>query len=123
MKIRDEFHFSLPKGTGLQPNSGTRVTGTMRLTKVSDLLSIERDGGVQRNSGEFYLVLLSKVVTQLGTLKAVNRKVIENLDPADFAFLTDFINHINHQVIKRIPLTCPSCGSTYTGVFSELGEA
>jgi hypothetical protein len=123
MKIRTEFHFTLPKGTGLQPNSGTKVTGTMRLTKVGDLVQIERDGTVQRNSGEFYIVLLAKVLTQLSTLKAINRKVIENLDPADFAFLTDFIDRINHQVIKHITLQCPSCGHTYNGVFAELGEA
>lgn len=122
MKLRTEFKFTLPKGTGVKPDSGTKVTGTMRLAKVSDLIQIERDGAVQRGSGEFYVVLLAKVITQLGTIKGINRKVIENLDPADFAFLVDFLDEINHQVIKHIPLKCPACSYEYTGAFTQLGE-
>jgi hypothetical protein len=41
----------------------------------------------------------------------------------DFAFLVDFLHEINHQVIKRIPIACPSCGHTYWGAFGQLGEA
>src|SRR5574344_1830438 len=98
IKLRKDFRFTLPKGTGLQPDSGTRVTGTMHLAKVSDIINIERDSSVMRGSGEFYVVLLAKVITQLGTIKSINRKIIENLDPVDFAFLTDFLDEINHQV-------------------------
>lgn len=123
MQIRNEFRFTLPKGNGIKIESGHKVTGTMRLVKVKDIVSIERDGSVQKNSGAFYVVLLSKVITSLGSERSINRNTIEKLNPIDFAFLVDFMHEINHQVIKRIPLKCPNCQSEYFGEFEQLGEA
>ena len=122
-KIRTEFKFTLPKGTGIKVEAGRKVTGTMRLIKVRDLVDIERDSQVQRGTGAYYVVLLSRCITQLGLSSMINRKVIENLDPIDFAFLVDFMNEINHQVIKRLPIICEECGHEYEGIISQLGEA
>lgn len=122
-KIRTEFKFTLPKGTGIKVEAGRKVTGTMRLIKVRDLVDIERDSQVQRGTGAYYVVLLSRCITQLGLSSMINRKVIENLDPVDFAFLVDFMNEINHQVIKRLPIVCEECGHEYEGIISQLGEA
>ena len=122
-KIRTEFKFTLPKGTGIKVEAGRKVTGTMRLIKVRDLVDIERDSQVQRGTGAYYVVLLSRCITQLGLSSMINRKVIENLDPIDFAFLVDFMNEINHQVIKRLPIVCEECGHEYEGRISQLGEA
>lgn len=122
-KIRTEFKFTLPKGTGIKVEAGRKVTGTMRLIKVRDLVDIERDSQVQRGTGAYYVVLLSRCITQLGLSSMINRKVIENLDPIDFAFLVDFVNEINHQVIKRLPIVCEECGHEYEGIISQLGEA
>ncbi|MCQ2584676.1 MAG: hypothetical protein MJ185_03725 [Treponema sp.] len=123
MQIRNEFRFTLPKGIGIKTENGHKVTGTMRLTKVKDIVLIERDSTVQKNTGAFYVVLLSKVITSLGAERSINRNTIEKLNPIDFAFLVDFMHEINHQVIKRIPLKCPSCQSEYFGEFEQLGEA
>jgi hypothetical protein len=95
----------------------------MRLVKVRDILHIERDAQVQRDTGAFYVVLLSKVITELGAEKMITRKTIERMCPADFAFCVDFLHEINHQVIKRIPLCCPSCGHGFFGEWRRLGEA
>ena len=76
-----------------------------------------------KNTGAFYVVLLSKVITQLGAEPNINRNTIERLNPVDFAFLVDFLHEINHQIIKKIPLHCPNCNSDYWGEFEELGEA
>ncbi|MBE6360749.1 MAG: hypothetical protein E7059_04780 [Treponema bryantii] len=121
--MRTEFKFTLPKGTGIKVETGRKVTGTMRLIKVRDLVDIERDSQVQRGTGAYYVVLLSRCITQLGLSSMINRKVIENLDPIDFAFLVDFMNEINHQVIKRLPIVCEECGHEYEGIISQLGEA
>lgn len=123
MKIRQEYHFVLPKGTGIKTESGHKVSGTMRLLKVKDIVSIERDSTVQKNNGFFYVVLLSKVITQLGSENSVNRNTIEKLNPVDFAFLVDFMHEINHQIIKKISLRCPNCQHEYIGEFEQLGEA
>lgn len=123
MQIRNEFRFTLPKGTSIKTENGRKVTGTMRLVKVSDIVGIERDSTVQKNSGAFYIVLLAKVITSLGAERNINRNTIEKMHPVDFAFLVDFMHEINHQVIKKIPLKCPHCNTEYFGEFDQLGEA
>lgn len=123
MNIRTSFRFTLPKGTGIKAEAGRKVSGTMRLIQVQDLVLIERDSQVQRGTGAFYVVLLSKVITELGNEKMITRKTIEQLSSVDFAFLVDFLHQVNHQVIKKIPLTCGHCGHTYWGAFTQLGEA
>jgi hypothetical protein len=123
MNLRTSFRFTLPKGTGINTEAGRKVSGVMRLTQVKDLVEIERDGEVKRGTGEYYIVLLGKVVTELGANKAVNRKTIEALHSVDVAFLVDFLHEINHQVIKRVPIACHSCKKIYWGTFNQLGEA
>jgi len=123
MNIRTSFKFTLPKGNGIKAEPGRKVSGTMKLIQVKDLLDIERDSTVQQEPGVFYIVLLSKTITALGLEQLVTRRTIEKLCPVDFAFLIDFMHEINHQVIKQVPLTCASCGHTYWGAFAQLGEA
>ena len=107
MQIRNEFRFTLPKGTDIKTEAGRKVSGTMRLVKVSDIVMIERDSTVQKNSGAFYIVLLSKVITSLGAEHGINRNTIEKMHPVDFAFLVDFMHEINHQVIKKNTVKMP----------------
>ena len=121
-QIRTEFRFTLPKGTGIKAENGRKVSGIMRLVKVSDIVGIERDSTVQKNSGAFYIVLLAKVITALGAERNINRNTIEKMHPVDLAFLVDFMHEINHQVIKKIPLKCPNCNTEYYGEFEQLGE-
>jgi len=123
MTIRTEFRFTLPSGKGIKAEPGRKVTGTMRLIQVKDLVFIERDSQVQKGTGVFYVVLLSKTITELGMERMITRKTIEQLSPVDFAFLIDFMHEINHQVIRQIPIECGSCGKKYFGTFSLLGEA
>jgi len=114
----------LPKGTGVKVEQGRKVSGTMRLIQVKDLVAIEQDTTVKwEEAGAFYTVLLSKTITELGLERMITRKIIEQLHPADFTFLIDFMNEINHQVIKQVPLTCISCKHVYKGTFTQLGEA
>ena len=61
-------------------------------------------------------------MVSLGLERMVTTKTIENLFPEDFAFLVDFLNEINHKVIKRIPVSCSSCENSYIGEFTLLGE-
>ena len=123
MNVRTSFRFTLPNGSGIKVEPGRKASGTMRLIQVKDLVIIEEDDQVLKGSGLFFVVLLSKTITELGLERTVTRKTIEKLNPADFYFLIDFMHEINHQVIKHIPITCPSCKHTYMGSFAQLGEA
>jgi hypothetical protein len=123
LNLRTVFKYTLPNGYGFTSTAGTKIGGKMRLVKVRDLVEIERDKSVKQGSGVFYVILLSRVLVELGTETAINRKTIEKLVPADFAFLVDFLHEINHQVIKKIPLTCETCGHHFWGALTKLGEA
>jgi hypothetical protein len=123
MALKTEFIFTLPRGIGFQANMGTKITGVMRLAKVSDILIIHQDNRVKTNPSYFYVILITRVVTKLGTEKMVTTKTIENLCPEDFAFLVDFFNQLNHQLIRRVPLKCENCGHEFVGEFQLLGEA
>ena len=123
VKIRSEFPFSLPNGHGIANESGRKVSGTMRLARVKDLIAIQQDSRVKETTSFFYVILLSRLVTKLGSERMVTTKTIENLCPEDFAFLADMANRINHQVIKRVNIKCDACGENFIGEFSLLGEA
>ena len=122
MKIRTEFPFVLPKGIVDKDKNLKKTKGVMRLIKVKDLLQIYKDTRVKETESYFYIVLLSRVVTTLGNERMVTTRTIENLYPEDLAFLVDFLNEINHKVIKRIPVSCTSCANKYIGEFTLLGE-
>jgi phage FluMu protein gp41 len=123
MNIRTTFRFTLPNGAGVKTETGRKANGTMRLITVKDLVLIETAESVKNNSAMFYVVLLAKVITELGNEAMINRNTIEKLSSEDFAFLIDFLHEINHQVIKKIPITCEHCSHQYFGAFSQLGEA
>jgi translation initiation factor IF-1 len=123
MNIRTSFRFTLPNGNGIKAEAGRKVSGTMRLITVKDLVLIETSESVKQRSGMFYVILLAKVITELGQEKMLNRNIIEKLTPEDFSFLVDFLHEINHQVIKNLPITCGQCGHQYFGAIQQLGEA
>jgi hypothetical protein len=123
MNIRTSFRFTLPNGKGVKAEAGRKVTGVMRLITVKDLVLIETSESVKAGSGMYYVVLLSKVIKELGQEKMLNRNIIERLAPEDFTFLVDFLHEINHQVIKNLPIRCEHCGHEYFGALSQLGEA
>jgi len=123
MTLRTSFRFTLPNGKGVKVEPGRKASGVMRLIQVKDLVAIEKDAQVVQGTGLFYIVLLSKTITELGLERMVTRKTIEQLNSADVAFLIDLMHEINHQVIKQTPLKCASCGSIQMGTFALLGEA
>ena len=93
--LQTEFEFTLPKG--YVDSSGTlHRAGTMRLATARDEIEPLRDPRVGGPDDPFLTVIvLSRVVTRLGTLSSVTPKEIENLFAADLAFLQDLYGIIN----------------------------
>ncbi len=93
--LQTEFEFTLPKG--YVDSSGTlHRAGTMRLATARDEIEPLRDPRVAGADDPFLTVIvLSRVVTRLGTLSQVTPKEIENLFAADLAFLQDLYGIIN----------------------------
>ena len=93
--LQTEFEFTLPKG--YVDSSGTlHRAGTMRLATARDEIEPLRDPRVSGPDDPFLTVIvLSRVITRLGTLSQVTPKEIENLFAADLAFLQDLYGIIN----------------------------
>ena len=90
-----EFAFTLPRGyVGSDGNVHRR--GVMRLATDRDEIEPLRDPRVQGADDPYLtIIVLSRVITQLGTLSAVTPREIENLFAADLAFLQDLYGVVN----------------------------
>ena len=68
------------------------------------------------------IVLLSRVITRLGTLSDVNTGTIENLFASDLRFLEEMYNR-NKEDEATVSVTCPECCSKFDKEFGRLGES
>ena len=85
----------------------------MRLATAADEILPLRDSRVQQNSSYLSIILLSRVITKLGTLPAINNKVIEDLFTMDLAYLQDLYQRINMSEMPSYTVTCPHCGESF----------
>lgn len=106
--IQTEYEFTLP--IGYQDEDGNlHREGTMRLATAADEISPFRDGRVQANPAYLIVILLSRVVTRLGSVTHINPKVIESLYAADLAYLQNLYNEINQVDQGHLTASCPQC--------------
>jgi hypothetical protein len=93
--LQTEFEFFLPKGF-VDEQGQLHRGGTMRLATARDELDPLRDPRVRDADDPFLTILvLSRVVTRLGTLGQITPREIENLFAADLAYLQDVYGAIN----------------------------
>jgi len=95
MSLQTEYEFTLPKG--YVDDSGTlHRHGTMRLATARDEIEPLRDPRVSGPDDPYLtVVVLSRVVTQLGTITNVTPREVEGLFAADLAYLQDLYGIIN----------------------------
>ncbi|WP_440956072.1 phage tail assembly protein [Methanosarcina sp. Mfa9] len=87
--------------------------GTIRLSTAADEILPLRDPKVQANPAYLTVILLSRVITKLGTLEIINTKTIENFFVSDLAYLQDFYTKINETGTTRLKTVCPNCGHQF----------
>lgn len=123
-RLRTEFEFELPRGY-VDGDGVVHRHGTMRLATARDELLPLYDARVQENAAFTTVVLLARVITNLGTLSAVSSQVVENMFASDVAFLQDFYRRINAEGHTRAAVTCPECSHRFTVDVSggRLGES
>lgn len=112
-ELRTQFDFVLPRGF-VDAEGVVHRDGTMRLATARDELLPLYDARVQENAAFTTVVLLSRVITRLGTLASVNSTVIENMFASDVAFLQDLYRRVNQEGHTRAAVTCPSCGHAFS---------
>jgi hypothetical protein len=119
--FQTESEFVLP--VGYVDEAGTlHRTGTMRMATAADEILPLRDPRVQQNEAYLIVIILSRVITQLGSLPHINPKVIEGLYAADLAFLQEFYNRLNRHGSAALQATCPECEHQFPLAVSEPGE-
>jgi hypothetical protein len=119
--LQTEFDFTLPKGY-VDEEGNLHKKGVMRLATAADEISPLRDPRVKANQAYLVIVLLSRVITKLGSLGNINTKIIEGLFSADLAYLQSFYRQINENGSSMIPAVCPECHREFEVDLSQLGE-
>ena len=109
MAFQTEYEFMLPRGY-LDPSGMLHKEGTMRLATAGDEILPLKDPRVQQNPGYLTVILMARVITRLGSLPAVDTRVIENLYTADLSYLQDMYERINNMESPCYQSLCPHCG-------------
>ena len=103
-----EFPFVLPRGY-VDGDGVVHREGVMRLATARDEIAPLRDPRVRDNEAYLTVILLSRVITSLGTLHDVNVGTVEGMFATDLAFLQDLYRRINTEGHTRATVTCPAC--------------
>lgn len=121
MTFQTEFEFSLPQGY-VDEDGNLHKDGTMRLATAADEILPLKDPRVQSNPAYLSVILLSRVVTKLGSLNSINPRNIENLFIADMSYLQDLYQRINENGSDVIKTVCPKCEHMFEVEVNEQGK-
>jgi hypothetical protein len=113
--LQTEFDFELPRGL-VDKRGNVHRNGRMRLATARDELLPLNDERVRHNPAYLTVILLSRVLTKLGTLEEEDITVttIENLFATDLAFLQDLYRRVNTEGTTKAEVTCPACDTHFT---------
>ncbi|MFF7633292.1 hypothetical protein ACFZB9_09090 [Kitasatospora sp. NPDC008050] len=111
-ELRTEFEFELPRGY-VDDEGTVHRHGSMRLATARDELMPQIDLRVKENPAYLSVVLLSHVITRLGSITDVHAGVVERMYATDVAFLQDFYQRINSEGHTRAAVTCPHCDGAF----------
>jgi len=120
--LQTEFPFTLPHGY-VDADGTLHRDGTLRLATAYDEIAPLKDPRVQSNPGYLVIILLSRVITPLGSLDHMNPKVIESLFAADFAFLQDLYQRVNQTGNSHLLVQCPHCNEDFEVELAHMGES
>jgi len=110
--LQTEYEFTLPQGYA-DSDDNLHREGAMRLATAADEIKPQNDPRVQSNPSYMTVILLSRVVTRLGTVDEVSPHVIENLYVNDLAYLQDLYERINERGANTVDAVCPECGEEF----------
>ena len=119
--MQTEFEFELPRGF-IEESGDVHKIGTMRLATAADEILPMKDPRVQQNPAYLSVILLSRVVTKLGTLQNITPNIIEGLYTSDFDFLHNLYNRINQNGTDVIETSCPKCKHSFQIEEEPVGE-
>jgi phage FluMu protein gp41 len=89
-----QVEFVLPKGL-LTAEGTLHQRGVMRSATAADEFAVQKDPVLQTNPAQAVLLMLSRVITQLGTLENISPAQLENLFTPDLEYLQTLFNRLN----------------------------
>src|SRR5258705_4202124 len=92
--FQTEIEFELPKGY-VDEAGALHRRGTIRLATAADEILPLRDPRVQQNEAYLAVIVLTRVITRLGTLADVHTGIIEGLYASDLAYLQRLYEKFN----------------------------
>jgi hypothetical protein len=118
--LQTEYDFTLPLGY-VDAEGNLHRDGVMRLATAADEILPLKDPRVQSNEAYLVLILLSRVITRLGSVSQINPKVVENLYAADLAYLQELYNRINRNGRAVLEAVCPRCEARFEVEMTAAG--
>jgi hypothetical protein len=92
--FQTQVEFILPKGL-LTADGTLHQRGVIRSATAADEFAVQKDALVQDNPARAVLLMLSRVVIQLGTLESITIAQLENLFTLDLDYLQTLFNRLN----------------------------
>ena len=117
-----EFSFTLPRGL-IDDCQRVNRQGTMRLATAKDEIIVQKEPKVRDNPAYGVLIMLSRVITRLGSSNYVSPDLLENLAILDISYLREYYNRINQQGDAQIPAQCPHCNAQFAVQLELAGES
>lgn len=106
------FSFTLPCGY-VDEQGNLHTEGVMRRATALDQIEPLRDPRVRANEAYLSIVLLSRVVTQIGSITPVGPQIIEQLFATDFVYLQQLYEQLNVIENEVVETVCPTCGAHF----------
>lgn len=110
--FQTEFEFVLPKGY-IDDDGNLHREGIMRLATAADEILPLKDQRVQSNPAYLTIIILSRVITKLGSISSINPRIIEGLFASDITYLQEIYSKINGDGTARIKVVCPKCENEF----------
>lgn len=119
--LRTEFEFTLPTGY-VDERGDLHREGTMRLATAYDEVQPLEDPRVIANQAYLGILVLSRVITRIGSIDHVSPALIERLFSSDYSFLQEFYLQVNDSGPDIVETQCPDCGSRFALDLSEVSD-
>lgn len=121
MPFQTEVEFTLPRGY-MESDGTLHKDGIMRLATAADEILPLKDPRVQANPAYLTVVVLSRVITKLGSVADVNPRLIENLYAADVSYLQSLYQKLNADGKGVHKVVCPNCEHYFESATANGGE-
>ena len=102
LTFQTEVEFELPRGY-LDGSGLLHRQGVMRLATAADEITPLRDPRVQQNPAYLSIIVLSRVITRLGSVPDIEPRVIEALFASDLDYLQRLYERINSVEERDVP--------------------